>query len=138
MSREWAYVALSRGRQSNRLYVAAQPDDARAEFAPVEPSARDPVERLATSLRASDGQVLAIDTRRPEPRASAMDAERDADARRVSGARSRATRPDWLPGGAGELDGGARARGRRCGEAAAKRDGVEAELRHGARPFVDA
>src|SRR3954471_4355992 len=29
MSSEWAYVALSRGRQKNRLYVAEREDDAR-------------------------------------------------------------------------------------------------------------
>ena len=40
MSRGWAYVALSRGRLSNRLYVTTQPDRERAEFAPVELDAR--------------------------------------------------------------------------------------------------
>ena len=27
LSREWAYTAMSRGRLSNHLYVAAEPDD---------------------------------------------------------------------------------------------------------------
>ena len=71
MSREWAYVALSRGRLSNRLYVAAQPDDERAEFAPTSPELRDPVERLAAALRDSDAQVLAIDSRRARERGAA-------------------------------------------------------------------
>ena len=59
MSREWAYVALSRGRLSNRLYVAAQPDDERAEFAPVDAGA-------ARSGRAAGGG--AAGERRPGAR----------------------------------------------------------------------
>jgi ATP-dependent exoDNAse (exonuclease V) alpha subunit len=36
VSREWAYVALRCGRESNRLYLAAVPDHPRVEFAPQE------------------------------------------------------------------------------------------------------
>ena len=56
IDREWAYVALSRGRLANRLYVATQPDDARAEFA----SRRS---EPARSRRASRGR----DARQPRP-----------------------------------------------------------------------
>jgi len=61
INREWAYVALSRGRESNRLYLTAHPDQARAEFAPAAVEPGDPVARLAARLQTSAGQVLAID-----------------------------------------------------------------------------
>jgi hypothetical protein len=65
IDREWAYVALSRGRHANRLYLAARPDDDRAEFAPLARDAADPVDRLARQLQRSTAQVLAIDSGRP-------------------------------------------------------------------------
>jgi hypothetical protein len=43
MSREWAYVGLSRGRESNKLYVAASPEEPRLEFAPDEQGAHGPI-----------------------------------------------------------------------------------------------
>ena len=61
INREWAYVALSRGRHSNRLYLSERHDDARAEFAPTDPDPPDPIPQLAASLRDSAAQVLAID-----------------------------------------------------------------------------
>jgi ATP-dependent exoDNAse (exonuclease V) alpha subunit len=67
MSREWAYVAMSRGRLSNRLYLPERVDDERAEFAPLERHRRDPSARLAASLQRSDAQMLAIDTGRAPP-----------------------------------------------------------------------
>ena len=64
IDREWAYVALSRGRQSNRLYLTAEPDNDRAEYAPAGPSP-DPREWLVRQLQHSSAQALAIDSGRP-------------------------------------------------------------------------
>jgi hypothetical protein len=135
MSREWAYVALSRGRLSNRLYVAGQPDRERAEFAPVEFDVRDPVERLAISLRGSDAQVLAIDSgeardagRHAGEQADRVIREREALERR---------RLRWLPSRRSELA-AARERESAAIDAAAEAGRVNAEVRHGARRFVDA
>ncbi len=133
MSREWAYVALSRGRQSNRLYVAAQPDDERAEFAPTSAGARDPVERLAAALRDSDGSGA-------RDRLAACRGERGADAmpsetrraRRGSGERSRSGARSGCPGAAGSWTRRASAREAAMrGLAEAQRR--EAERAHGAR-----
>ena len=72
INREWAYVALSRGRESNRLYLTAYPDQPRAEFAPAAAETGDPVALLAARLQTSGGQVLAIDTG-PEVRSPSSD-----------------------------------------------------------------
>jgi ATP-dependent exoDNAse (exonuclease V) alpha subunit len=114
IDREWAYVALSRGRRSNRIYLTAVPDDARAEYAPATPPI-DPVERLARQLRSSSAQVLAIDSGRPRP--EAVD-ERAAERRRFG----------WLLGRR-QTFGEARPR-----EADVKRE--QLELEHGALPFA--
>jgi len=61
--REWGYVALSRGRTANHLYLTAPTND-RDEIAPAEP----PGDRLTTLTRAlqrSRGQQLATDTTSP-------------------------------------------------------------------------
>ena len=64
IDREWAYVALSRGRHSNRLYLTSEADNDRAEYAPAGPNP-DPLERLARQLERSSAQVLAIDSGQP-------------------------------------------------------------------------
>jgi hypothetical protein len=107
IDREWAYVALSRGRHANHLYVAATPDDERAEFAPSSPTARDPIQRLARQLERSSAQVLAIDAGRPS----------EPDERR---------RFRWLPGRRHEPQA-------REGEDAERRQ--RAEAAHGGLPF---
>ena len=56
------YIALSRGRETNHLYLAERLDDARDEFAPAAPVRRGARERLIASLESSRAQVLAIDT----------------------------------------------------------------------------
>jgi hypothetical protein len=129
MSREWAYVALSRGRESNRLYLSAIQDEMRSEFAPTDPAPPDPIARLVTSLRGSSAQVLAIDTGRPSAermlqlhaRVFAAEAER----RRRESSRS------W----------GLGVRRARREEARARQElnqaqRLEGERRHGERPFV--
>ncbi|HEV7805195.1 MAG TPA: hypothetical protein VGO80_05235 [Solirubrobacteraceae bacterium] len=63
ISREWAYVALSRGRAENRIYAFGGAESGRDQFAPGERpehrlSARD---QLARDLARSDSQSLALD-----------------------------------------------------------------------------
>ena len=61
--REWGYVALSRGRERNRLYVVGadrEPDgDAHCHAGPG--ATRDVVADLASALERSRGQALALD-----------------------------------------------------------------------------
>ncbi|MDA0167526.1 relaxase domain-containing protein [Solirubrobacter taibaiensis] len=135
MSREWAYVALSRGRKSNRLYVAAQPDDARAEFAPVSVELRDPVERLVAALRDSEAPVLAIDSGRTEASEVRVAAERDAEALTRERAELQRRGRLWLPGRRRALD-DARAREDAAKERVEEARRREAEAWHGARGFV--
>jgi hypothetical protein len=134
MSREWAYVALSRGRLSNRLYVAEQPDNERAEFAPVERQTRDAVERMTAGLRESDGEVLAIDS------GVAADDRLGLQVAAESAARGREAlerrRFQWLPGRKRQLA-GAREKERAATSALAAALRDVAEQRHGARSFVD-
>jgi conjugative relaxase-like TrwC/TraI family protein len=134
MSREWAYVALSRGRMSNRLYVAAQPDDERAEFAPTLPELRDPVERMAAALRDSDAQVLAIDSGVPANEVR-REAERAATRASLERRAIEVRRAKWLPGRRSELK-EARERETAAMEALAEAKLREAEVRHGRRDFV--
>lgn len=65
ISLEWGYVALSRGREQNQLYLCAQPDHARAEFAPDATEPADPIPRLTARLQTSGAQILAIDAGQP-------------------------------------------------------------------------
>ena len=131
ISREWAYVALSRGRAANRIYLAAEPDDARLEFAPGEKSPRAPLDRLTASLRASSVQVLAIDngsSALAERQFELQDAERERRALERRGL-------SWLPSRRLRL-----ALARRSEHAAMLRlqqaQRTEAERQHGDRPFV--
>jgi len=61
--REWGYVALSRGRTENHLYLTAPTTD-RDEIAPAEP-ATDRLKTLTRALERSRGQQLATDTTSP-------------------------------------------------------------------------
>ncbi len=129
MSAEWAYVALSRGRESNRLYLSEQCDDGREEFAPTNADALDPVARLAANLRGSAAQVLAIDQGRPEH----LEAELSAAIRERR--EREASQLRWLPGLRGKLVEAQR-------REAAARDALEQTARrrmereHGGRPPV--
>src|SRR4051794_21973186 len=133
MSREWAYVALSRGRLSNRLYLAERFDDERAEFAPVEQDRGDPVARLATALRRSDGQVLAIDTGRDPAELSEAGWAAAATTRQRE--RLEGRRFNWLPGRRRALE-SVREQERVAGDAYATAKRAAAEQVHAARPFI--
>jgi len=61
--REWGYVALSRGRTANHLYLTAPTTD-RVEIAPAEPTT-DRLKTLTRALERSRGQQLATDTTSP-------------------------------------------------------------------------
>ena len=128
---EWAYVALSRGRLANRLYVSADADPERAEFAPREQGARGPVERLAGALRTSSAQVLAIDT------GSSALADRRLDARDAAEYRHALERRKlrWLPGRRRELERARRGERVAIGELR-RTQRAEAERLHGSRSFV--
>jgi hypothetical protein len=81
LSREWAYVALSRGAESNRLYVLEGAAPERLEYAP----GTERRTGLAARLMRSEAQELATDhatDRQPQARVA-----RDlADAQRERGA----------------------------------------------------
>lgn len=70
--REWGYVALSRGREANRLYVVAGAPtldgDPHCHTSPGE--SRDAVAALAHALERSRGQLLAVDQTATAPRAA--------------------------------------------------------------------
>jgi hypothetical protein len=127
---EWAYVALSRGRQSNRIYVAEIEGDARAEFAPVDQAGVGAVERLRRSLATSQAQVLAIDSGRPAIGNSQSELAVATRERRALEQRGRA----WMPGRRRQLEA---AREREAAAARLVADGwrVDAEREHGGRPF---
>ncbi len=62
--REWGYVALSRGRTSNHLYLTAPTHD-RDEIAPAEPTTNR-LTALTRALQRSRAQQLATDTPNPQ------------------------------------------------------------------------
>jgi conjugative relaxase-like TrwC/TraI family protein len=134
VSREWAYVALSRGRESNRLYLAAAPDDPRVEFAPQEQQRAGPIQRLASALRSSGAQVLAIDSGRPlEGPSNLAVAQRELDQARKRRSRLEHQHLGWLPQRREQLD--AARREEAAAEAAVVR--VRAERQHGSLGFVE-
>ena len=59
--REWAYVAMSRGRQANTLYLANPEPDNQGCTHLTHPERRNPVDALTTSLNRSAAQTAAID-----------------------------------------------------------------------------
>jgi hypothetical protein len=58
--REWAYTALSRGRDCNQLYTVAATARDRLEYAPAGPD-RDPELQLTAALNRTRQQQLAVD-----------------------------------------------------------------------------
>ena len=98
ISLEWGYVALSRGREQNQLYLCSQPDQARAEFAPTTAEPADPSARLTARLQASSAQVLAIDAGQPMAQPGAEHLQRLEHAAAVASTERRAldTKRSWL------------------------------------------
>jgi hypothetical protein len=76
LDRELAYTALSRGRHTNGLYLTRRQALDRAQYAPVDDDARDPLERLTAALRTSSAQSLAIDSGTDDVGEQLADAER--------------------------------------------------------------
>ena len=128
---------------SRRRAVTVQSDDERAEFAPIGKDIVDPVERLATQLRRSAAQVLAIDAggaQSPELDGAAASQRRiDAEREAAEAAHERSVlerrRHHWLPGRGLELD-EARTRERAAKLRLAQARRLEAEMAHGRRPFA--
>jgi hypothetical protein len=61
LTREWAYVAMTRGREANHLYLAEREELARDEFGPADGDSPSAVERLARNLSVSRVDSLALD-----------------------------------------------------------------------------
>ncbi len=61
-SREWLYMAMSRGRLENRIYGATAAARERDEIAPAE-RVRDAAEVLDLAVQRSVAQRMAIDSR---------------------------------------------------------------------------
>jgi hypothetical protein len=89
-TREWLYVAMSRGRQANRLYIADE-NRARDEFAPTDPHRPDAWRRLAAALGRSEAQPMAIDLAAE----AARDRRRDLDKRIAARQRGRVRDDDF-------------------------------------------
>ena len=62
--REWTYTTMTRATQANRLYVIAERNRGRDEFAPAEP-ARDARALLAAALTRRRAEELALDQLHP-------------------------------------------------------------------------
>jgi hypothetical protein len=105
LTREAGYVALSRGRESNRLYLLNSPDSERDEYSPRGPGRPAPLRELVETLRRSRAQTLATDAidipaeleRVGELRAEQM--HEDAAAADARSALER-ERPSWFRAGA--------------------------------------
>jgi ATP-dependent exoDNAse (exonuclease V) alpha subunit len=65
--KEWAYVAMSRGRNDNRLYVVAASDAEREELGGEVAAVEDPVKELVRAVGRSKAQELAVDSFDVEP-----------------------------------------------------------------------
>lgn len=60
--REWTYVAMSRGKDNNRLYVVAGADPERDEVGGKVASSEDPMQDLIRAIGRSRAKDLALDT----------------------------------------------------------------------------
>ena len=136
LNRELGYTAMSRGRESNHLYVAREPETTRVEYAPTDPYRVDPIARLAAQLATSSETTLAIDTGRPAVDRALDDAQRE---HREAGAQCRAaetSRGRWLPHRRRELEALRRTEAE-LGRRVETLRRQQAEQRHGDRPFLE-
>jgi hypothetical protein len=67
LTREAAYVALSRGRESNRIYALQSAAPERAEYAPASEREKDARAALVDALGRSRAQTMASDIARAAP-----------------------------------------------------------------------
>lgn len=81
-TREWLYVAMCRGRQTNWLYIADE-DPTRDEFAPVDRHRADAWRRLAAALARSEAEPMAIDLAAERATARRSDLEQRIAARQA-------------------------------------------------------
>ena len=136
LNRELGYTALSRGRETNHLYAARDPDAPRLEYAPVDPHRTDPIARLAAQLATSSETTLAIDAGDPAASRALGAAEREHGQvvdRRVA---AEASRSRWLPHRRRELEHLRQAETRLARRVESLRR-QQTEQNHGARPFVE-
>ena len=121
LSREWGYVALSRGTDSNRLYVIEGDPSDRLEYAPGSPQPADARAALVAGLGRSDAQQLAVDAvpaaELVQAAAALADAQQARDAAEAASRRLERREPPWY-----------RRRARR--EHAAALDAARNTLRH--------
>ncbi len=61
LDREWGYVALSRGRDANHLYLSSIHQDEAIDIAPPGEPEGDPIEVAALRVSRSRGKTLALD-----------------------------------------------------------------------------
>jgi conjugative relaxase-like TrwC/TraI family protein len=134
LTRELAYTALSRGRHSNHIYLAREPDDARAEYAPTSRIGREPLKRLTAALKTSRATVLAIDTGRDQPGQRLARALHELASAREDRAELEHRR--WRPGRSAKLA-AARDREATAEERLERLTRKAAEVRHADRPFLD-
>jgi len=137
LNRELGYTALSRGRHTNRLYAARDPDTSRAEYAPADSPRDDPIARLIAQLGTSSAMTLAIDAGRGEHErndsvAEATRLRAEATERRRA---AEASHMRWLPGRRNQLAELRRAEALAAGRVDDLRR-QQAERGHAARPFV--
>lgn len=143
--REWGYVALSRGRADNRLYVVAPESPERAEIAPAEPPT-PPLDHLQHALQRSQAQQAGSDlsrgslaqapTAKLAERAQQLTHSLQADQRRER--RTRALAQRRAPAGRSQTPATATTSGGRAQEVSAERRelaSIQAELDRRQRPI---
>jgi hypothetical protein len=72
-SREWCYTALSRGRQTNRLYAVVSEVDERLEYSPTRDHRREGRDVLTDAFGRSAAQTLASEVGRNDRRTNRLD-----------------------------------------------------------------
>jgi hypothetical protein len=136
LNRELGNTALSRGRHTNQLYTAREPDTARVEYAPADPYWTDPIARLAAQLATSSARTLAIDAGLEDASLLLADAQREhgqAVAQRHAAEHSRGR---WLPHRRRELE-HLRDTETQLAQHVETLQRRQAEHRHGERPFLE-
>ena len=137
LDRELGYTALSRGRETNHLYAARDPDTARVEYAPTDPHRTDPIARLAAQLQTSSAGTLAVDVGGSHERiSSSATPQRELDLAAADRRAAENSRGGWLPHRRAQLE-ALRATENRLARRVETLRRQHAEQRHGERPFVE-